>query len=148
MRGASEWPLRASFHAPEGPGAGPSLRGAGAEVAGNRRSYTGFDAIRHPDVHVQERADVVAFLVRQPVLIAGRGDGAVAAEAYRVTASITVMAMLEVGMMAMLEVGAIPGQELRICGHMLAYFQAPERPDAVFIVRSLLLIWLHICEWR
>jgi hypothetical protein len=95
-----------------------------------------FRAIRHPDVHVEDGADVVAFLVGEPVLVAGGGDGAVAAEADRVAASIAVAAMPEVGMMPMLEVGTIPGEEVqRWAGHMLAYFQTPERPDAVFILR-------------
>jgi hypothetical protein len=100
------------------------------------RSDAVFDAIRHPDVHVEEGADVVAFLVREPVLIASGGDGAVAAEAYRVAASIAVMAMLKVGMVAMLEVGGVRRDEVKGCaGHVLAYFQTPGRPDAVFILR-------------
>ena len=68
------------------------------------RSDAVLDAIRHPDVHVEEGTDVVAFLVGEPVLIESGSDGAVAAETYRITAAIAVMTMLEVGMMAMLKV--------------------------------------------
>lgn len=45
------------------------------------RSDPVLGAIRHPGVQVEQGAGVDAFLVREPVLIAGGGDGAVAAEA-------------------------------------------------------------------
>jgi hypothetical protein len=104
-----------------------------------------FRAIGHPDVHVQQGADVVALLVGKPVLITGGGDGAIAAEADGLAASIAVVAMLKAGMMPMLEVGTVSREELQRCGgHMLAYFQTPERPDAVSSLRFSglqLLFW-------
>jgi hypothetical protein len=100
------------------------------------RSDAVFRAIGHPDVHVQQGADVIALLVGEPVLITGGGDGAIATEADRVAASIAVVAMLKAGMMPMLEVGTVSREELQRCGgHMLAYFQTPERPDAISILR-------------
>jgi len=74
------------------------------------------------------------FLVREPTLISGGSDGSEAPEAYRVTASIVVMPVLEAG--ARLEAGAGGDEVQMICfGHVLACLQTPERPGAIFILR-------------
>jgi hypothetical protein len=82
-------------------------------------------AIRHPGVQVEQGAGVEAFFVREPVLIPGGGDGAVAAEAYRVTGAVVVMPVLETGVGLKVDAG---GNEVQMCrGHVLACFQTPER---------------------
>lgn len=86
-------------------------------------------AIRHPGVQVEQGAGVVAFFVREPVLIGGGGYGPEAAEAYRITGSIVVMTMLEAG--AGLEVKAGGNEVQSCCGHVLACFQTPEQPRSV-----------------
>ncbi|HEY6447087.1 MAG TPA: hypothetical protein VIY53_11545 [Acidobacteriaceae bacterium] len=65
------------------------------------------------------------FLVREPILISGGSYGSEAPEAYRVTRSIVVMPVLEIG--ARLEAGTGKDEVQMICfGHVLACLQTPE----------------------
>jgi hypothetical protein len=109
---------------------------------GRRRSEPELGAIRHPGVQVEQGAGVVAFLVREPVLIAGGGDGPVAAEAYRVTASVVLLPVLETG--AGLEVEAGRDDVQICCGHVLACFQTPERSRSVSLFYACHLIPLRL----
>ena len=85
---------------------------------------------------------MVAFFVREPVLIAGGGDGAVAAEAYRVTASIVLLPVLESGAGLKVEAGR---DDVQICcGHVLACFQTPERSRSVSLFYACHLIQLQL----
>jgi hypothetical protein len=59
------------------------------------KSVPGLGAIRHPGVQIEEGAGVDAFLVREPLLLPGRGYGPVAAEAYGVAGAIAIVPVLE-----------------------------------------------------
>ena len=77
---------------------------------------------------------MVDLLVREPVLIPCGGDSPKAAEAYRITASVLVMPVLEVGVA--LEVEAAGDQVEISCGHVLACFHTPEYRRYETILRS------------
>jgi hypothetical protein len=67
-------------------------------------------------VQVEEGAGVSAFLVREPLFLPRGGYGSVAAEAYGITGSVFVVAVLEVE--------AVGGGWKTLVGHEMACFQA------------------------